>query len=914
MSAGKPKDYLPFDVDLEQQVIGSILLENDLIDTISEVLDPAHFYDPFHQRIYEMVCYLRTEGAVTPKILHAVMKNDPAAQEMDIRSYFCALHDSASAFAPVREYGRILKDLAARRSLIKLGEELIAAQGDGPQVESTAAITDRAADILGEIVDGTREGARRRPMGAADAIYGLGKKIENHQTGTVVHGYKTGIDFVDKHVGALMPGDIWFAGARPGMAKSQLATNIARNVAMQGMSSDYYCPEMTLDQLAARIACEVDYDRCAAEQLKPMPYRDFIQLRANTASVERLAMAARRLTEWAPIDLFTASMTLEWIEANSRRRARKYPGHRLLIIDHLQLVTVQNLRRGANRTEEQTIITKRLKELAKEIGWTILVLSQLNRSIEEREDKRPRMQDFREGGCVTGDTLIVRADTGIRCAIKDLVGEKDVPIFTLDEKYKLQKVTAKKFFFSGRKKVFILETRSGRKIKASANHPFLTIDGWHRLDTLICGTKIAVAREIKIGLAQKSLSRDELTLLAHLLGDGCVLPGQPIHYTSADQENLSAVESAAASIFGIVPRRVKQGNWWHSYLPSPFRLAPGRKHPITNWFLSLGIDSVHSYDKRIPDAVFGGDDESISHFLRHLWATDGNISWTKNIGRKRGASIYYCSTSAALAEGVMHLLLRLGIWSSLKMKRQKKYRPIYWVVVQGVIPQIKFLEIVGCNGARGLIIPAILSALKNIVAAPNTDVIPKDVWRSIIRNAKEAAGISWRNLAAQIGVQYSGSSMLKYGPTRQKLKLIAAVLRDDKLKNLSTSDVYWDEIVAITYVGIEDVFDATVPPHHNFVANDIVIHNSIEQDADVVIGLVRLIRYASEKIKQAKNEEQRTVAIGEYDALIGVLSVAVLKNRSGGEADYHDVFIDEKSSAIRNEAGAMTTLDVELPF
>mgnify|MGYP001063823730 CR=1 FL=1 len=407
MTAKADTGYVPYDIDLEQAVLGATLRDNDLIDTASEVLGPEHFYDPLHARMFEMINYLRTEGSVTPKILYAVMKNDPGVKETGGLTYFEALHGAAPSLPPIKEYGRILKDLAARRQLIKLGEELIAAQADGPQWETTAALTDRAADMLGEIVDGTKAGERRRPTNSVDAMHTLAQKIEAHQAGTDVHGYLTGIQFIDQHVGRMLPGDLWFDGARPGMAKSQTATNIARNVAMQGMGVDYRCPEMTLDQLSARIACEVDYDRCEAERLEPMPYRDLIQLRAKPEFVERLIFARMRVCDWAQIDLFTASMVLEEIEADSRRRARKYPGHRLLIIDHLQLVTVRDLRRGANRTEEQTIITKRLKELAKELGWTILVLSQLSREIESRDDKRPRMPDFREGGSIEQDADVV---------------------------------------------------------------------------------------------------------------------------------------------------------------------------------------------------------------------------------------------------------------------------------------------------------------------------------------------------------------------------------------------------------------------------------------------------------------------------------------------------------------------------
>ncbi|MEX1112592.1 MAG: LAGLIDADG family homing endonuclease [Candidatus Andersenbacteria bacterium] len=387
--------------------------------------------------------------------------------------------------------------------------------------------------------------------------------------------------------------------------------------------------------------------------------------------------------------------------------------------------------------------------------------------------------------------------------------------------------------------MYELKLRCGRTVRASANHPFRTIHGWKSLRNLYRGDRIAVPRHLLSTSPTNPLSKTELELLAHLIGDGCTVPRQPIHYTSADPENIRTVALAAKKLFGIEPRIVKQQNWWHAYLPAPFRLARGKRNPITQWLIDLGVGLRHSWEKQVPLSVFNGDSAHIAHFLHHLWATDGNVSWKNLAGRKPAAAIYYSSTSQQLADDVQHLLLQLGIHSTTRAVPHKKYRTGYQVHVQGRDAQIAFLSTVGCAGQRGNDIPELLFALKHITANTNTDTIPRDVWQGIVAEEKERAGLSWREVQAAIDTKYCGSTIFKSGIGRERMTRLATVLRSKPLKELAVSGVIWDEVVSITKQEIEEVYDATVPGVHNFVANDIIVHNSIEQDADVVMFLHR---------------------------------------------------------------------------
>jgi replicative DNA helicase len=271
-------------------------------------------------------------------------------------------------------------------------------------------------------------------------------------------------------------------------------------------------------------------------------------------------------------------------------------------------------------------------------------------------------------------------------------------------------------------------------------------------------------------------------------------------------------------------------------LPAPFRLARGRRNPIAEWLDGLGLFGLRSHEKFIPETLFNLPKEQVRLFLRHLWATDGSV--TVRLDGGSGGRIYYASTSEAMLHGVSRLLLRFGITSRIRSVPQGVHRAQYTLDISGKDDQVRFLREIGVHGERAALSALLLKKLEAVTSNTNVDTVPKEIWDSV-RQILTDDRISHRPFARSIGTQFSGSTMWKHAPSRPRLAMIAAVLDNAELELHATNDVFWDEIRSIESIGEQEVYDATVLGTHNFVANGIATHNSIEQDADVVILLHR---------------------------------------------------------------------------
>ncbi|MBI5221127.1 MAG: replicative DNA helicase [Candidatus Liptonbacteria bacterium] len=877
----------PHNIDAEQTVLGAMMIDLNAVIKVVDVLVPDDFYLPVHQKIYQAALELYEKRqpvdvlSVTNKL-----KEQNLLADVGGSSYLAELTNQVTTASHIGHYAQIVKEKRVLRDLIRMATEV----SEGA-FEPNQEVENFLDEVEQKILAISRQSLPQNFIPLRDELQGAYQRIETlHERKGALRGVTTGFFGLDNILSGLQKSNLIVIGARPSLGKTTLALDIARQVAIKDkVPVGVFSLEMSREEVVDRfIAAE---SQVPLWRLRTGRITDDTEFQLIQAGLDRLSQVAIFVDD-------TPSPTINQMRAMARRLQMEH-GLGLLIIDYLQLI--QPRRNSDNMVSQVTEISRGLKGLARELNVPVLALSQLSRAVDQRDDKRPRLYDLRESGCVSGDTLLMRADTGELISIRSLaerVAQIPVPVFSLDEDMRLVVRPLVKAFRSGKKTVYALKLRSGKNIRASANHPFLTVKGWRRLDQLARGERIATPREYAPVAPPGNLSDSEIILLAHLVGDGCVLPRQPIHYTSADPENIAAVKVAARDLFHIKARLVRQKNWWHLYLPSPYPLSRRRKHPITNWYQTLGLSPVRAPEKILPASAFGLNNSQICLLLRHLWSTDGNISWKLAQGRHPDGAIYYSTTSPILAQQVQHLLLRLGIPSVIRVIPQKDYQPSRQVHTQGATAQIGFLESVGCFGERGQIVPSLLQEFKKVVPNPNLDTWPKSIWQTAVLPEKEKAGMSWRDVCSGLDTAYGGSTLFQTGLSRERLGRLAAVLDSPRLAMLAESQIIWDEIVSLTDVGEEEVFDATVPGTHNFLANDIIIHNSIEQDADVVIFIHRKDRHNENLPPEEQNMAEIMVAKHRNGPLGTVklkfdserVTFRSLDERRSGEADVFESF------------------------
>ncbi len=615
---------------------------------------------------------------------------------------------------------------------------------------------------------------------------------------------------------------------------STLGLDLARAAAIRHqLTTVMFSLEMSRNEITMRLL--------SAEARVPLHH-----MRTGSMTDDDWNRIARRTGEVSSAPLFlddSPNMTMMEIRAKCRRLKQRHD-LRLVIVDYLQLMT--SGKRVESRQQEVAEFSRALKLLAKELDVPVVAISQLNRSAEQRQDKKPMLADLRESGCVTAGTKVMRADTGKEVSIGALAesGETNIPVWALDDSLRYVRRTLTHAFPSGRKEVFSVRLASGKAVEASANHPFLTYDGWRPLADLRVGGRVAVARHVPAPMFTTAWAEAEVIMLAHLIGDGSFVRNQPIRYASVDQANLAAV-SRAAEHFGITPIQDDYvvARVTTLRLPAPYHLTHGRRNPIAGWLDKLGLFGRRSHEKFVPPGLFSLPKHQIALFLHHLWATDGSVTINR---ANSGGRIYYASTSRELLDNVSRLLLRFGISTRLRTASAKgTYRPQYTLDVSGRDEQLRFLREIGCHGARSAACAKLRLILEASTSNPNIDTIPVEVWNRV-RAVLVERGMTHRQFAAAMNIHFCGSTLWKRSPSRERLGRVAVLLDDAQLEMYATNDLLWDSIVSIEPIGEQDVYDATVLGAHNFIANGIALHNSIEQDSDMVILLHREDAYEKE--------------------------------------------------------------------
>ncbi|MBQ0903698.1 replicative DNA helicase [Micromonospora sp. U21] len=817
----------PQDVAAEQCVLGGMLLSKDAIADVVEILKTNDFYRPVHASIFDIILDIYGRGEPADSItVAAALANSGDLVRIGGAPYLHTLIASVPTAANAAYYARIVSERAVLRRLVEAGTKIVqlgygTAQGGSRDVDDVVDLAQQA------VYDVTERRVSEDFVVLADMLQPTLDEIEAvGAQGGMMTGVPTGFTDLDRLLNGLHAGQLIIVAGRPGLGKSTASMDFARNAAIRAnQAAAIFSLEMSKVEIVMRLL--------SAEARVPLHV-----LRSGQLSDDDWTKLARCMGEISEAPLFvddTPSMNLMEIRAKARRLKQRHD-LKMIVVDYLQLMT--SPKRTESRQQEVADLSRGLKLLAKEVECPVIAVSQLNRGPEQRTDKRPQLSDLRESGCLTADTRVVRADDNTEITLGELLANstKDIPVWSLDESLRYTPRTMTHVFPSGTREVFRLTLASGKQIDATANHPFLAFAGWVPLGELAPGDRIATPRHLPPPMATRPWVDAEVVMLAHLLGDGSFVRRQPIRYASRDELNLQAVTEAAKH-FGIAAVRddYAAARVTTLRLPAPYRLARGRRNPIAAWLDDLGIFGLRSHEKFIPSTVFSLPKEQITLFLRHLWATDGSVTVNSS---GRGGRVYFASTSRRMLEDISRLLLRYGITARLKMVPAVGHRPQYTLDISGRDDQLRFLREIGVHGQRSEGCTSLLDALESTQSNTNVDTVPREVWARVKEILVEQ-GMTHREFAKAIGTQFCGSTLWKRAPSRSRLAAVAAVLDAADLDLHATNDIFWDSIVSIESIGEQEVFDATVLGKHNFIANGIATHNSIEQDADVVILLHR---------------------------------------------------------------------------
>jgi replicative DNA helicase len=810
----------PQNLEAEQSVLGSILLDNEVFAAIEGTLSAEQFYKESHRKIFRVFEKLARRGE--PIDLVTVTEELRQTGELEAVGsvpYLIGLADSVPTAAYAENYAKIVAEKAVLRDLIGASGQIMQTAYD--QAMPLEQILDKAEASIFELSTQKRSHSFQNMQTLAHSSFKLIQDTFDNPEG--FYGLRTGFKELDGLTGGLQPSSLNVLAARPSMGKTALALTIGQNAALRsGSGIGIFSLEMPAVQLVMRMLCSearVDMSRLKGGQLSE---RDF----------QRLADSAAKMSETKIFIDDNADLTVTELRSKSRRLMAEH-GMGLVIIDYLQLMSGSNrgTSGGENRQQEISMISRGLKTLARELEIPVLALSQLSRAVESRPNKRPMLSDLRE--CVTGDTLVSLRD-GRRVPIKNLVGTTPC-VYAVTPEGKLTCAKSDKIWHVGKKEVFEVWLESGRVIKATAKHQLFSARGWKRVTELRVGDALGVSRFMPEPSDPVQWSDHEVILLGHLIGDGSYVTHQPLRYTTTSEENSQVVEEAAKAMGSTVTRHEGRGNWHQLVIAG----NGNRWHPkgVEKWLKDLGVFNQRSHQKRIPEGAFRLGNGQVALLLRHLWATDGCV----HVRKGRGAdSIYYSTNSKGLAEDVAALLLRFGIVARIKTIAQGEYKPSQQVWITGLEQQRTFLQVVGGFGTRREPAEQILAKLEGKKANTNVDVIPKEVFNRV-RELMKAKGISLRDIATLLGTANNGTARFNYSPSRTMLKRYAEILEDEVLYKLATSDLFWDKIKSITPLGEEDVYDLTVPGPASWLADGIVSHNSgsIEQDADLVMFIYR---------------------------------------------------------------------------
>jgi replicative DNA helicase len=396
---------LPHNMEAEQGLLGALLVDNRALEKIGDFLKAEHFSVPAHQRIYEAAVILIERGqSASPVTLKGYFEKDDELKAVGGARYLAELAGNVVSVVNVKDYGQTIYELYLRRQLISVGEEMVNDAYEYDLERDAVQTIEKAEGNLFKLAESgdSRGGFKTLKDSVAEAIDIAEQAF--HTDGHVT-GATTGLRDLDHQLGGLHKSDLLILAGRPSMGKSALAMNISFNTAKkyaqtggaEGAIVGFFSLEMSADQLATRILADesgISGDAIRKGNIREEDFRKFVE--------------ASQVLSQVPLYIDdTPALSISAVRTRARRLKRQH-GLGLLVVDYLQLLRGNGSKQGQeNRVQEVSEITRGLKAIAKELDIPVLALSQLSRTVEQREDKRPQLSDLRESGSIEQDADVV---------------------------------------------------------------------------------------------------------------------------------------------------------------------------------------------------------------------------------------------------------------------------------------------------------------------------------------------------------------------------------------------------------------------------------------------------------------------------------------------------------------------------
>jgi replicative DNA helicase len=486
----------PQNIEAEEAILGGILLDPEAISRVSDRLIPEAFYITAHKDIYQATLRLHAQGKPTDllAVTSWLADNDLLAR-IGGRNKLATLVDRTVSAVNIDALAGLVMEKYLRRQLIKAGNEIVHL---GYETETELPIVlDKAEQ---KVFGVTQERPQSGLTHIAETLINNFQEIEERNQGIALPGIPCGFYDLDAMTSGFQRSDLIIVAGRPSMGKTAFCLNLAHNIAASmRLPVAVFSLEMSKEQLVQRLLA-------SEAQIESGYLRSG---RLSQTQWEPLSRAIGMLSEMSIFIDDTPNITVTQMRSQARRlQAEQGVELGLVVIDYLQLMEGA----GDNRVQELSKITRSLKGLARELSVPVIALSQLSRGVEARTNKRPMLSDLRESGCLTGDSLVTLADSGLQVPIRELVGKSGFAVWALNETtMQLEKAIVSHAFSTGVKPVFTLKTRLGRKIRATGNHKFLTINGWCRLDEFKIGDHLALPN-----LSVASVSNSEIVIQSTL--------------------------------------------------------------------------------------------------------------------------------------------------------------------------------------------------------------------------------------------------------------------------------------------------------------------------------------------------------------------------------------------------------------